>query len=276
MFSKVSIAQNLIDSLAFKKVKWEKKELVKGVFWQHYHFKQKEIFGNNLNVNIVIFDPKKAQIEVGFADAEGDSLLKTSTLAQQNKALAAINGSFFDMKKGGAVDLIRVKGRTLDTTQINKNRLAEHQQSALIMDKNGLKIVRAKDSTDLGWDKNLAFSEVMTTGPLLIFDKKKHPLSISAFNNNRHPRSCVGITKNNKILFLTVDGRTAESQGVSLPELTRIMQWLDCRDAINLDGGGSTTLYIENQGVVNMPCDNKKFDHEGERIVSNIIFIRKK
>ncbi len=276
LFSQISFAQNLTDSLAFKKVKWEKKELAKGVFWQHFHFNQKQIFGSNQNINLIIFDTKKAKLEIGFADAEGDSLLKTSTLGQRNNALAAINGSFFDMKKGGAVDLIRVKGKTLDTTQINKNRLAEHQQSALIIDNNSLKIVHSKDSSDIGWDNKLAFSDIMTTGPLLIFNQKVTPLSILAFNNNRHPRSCIGITKDKKIIFLTIDGRTAESQGVSLPELTRMMQWLNCHDAINLDGGGSTTLYIENQGVVNMPCDNKKFDHEGERIVSNIVFIRKK
>jgi exopolysaccharide biosynthesis protein len=81
------------------------------------------------------------------------------------------------------------------------------------------------------------------------------------------------VTHENDIILLTVDGRTTESQGVSLPELSFLMQNLNCKDAINLDGGGSTTMYIRDKGVVNMPCDNKKFDHEGERRVSNILFI---
>jgi len=45
---------------------------------------------------------------------------------------------------------------------------------------------------------------------------------------------------------------------------------------VTLDGGGSTTMWIQGKpfkGVVNMPCDNKKFDHEGERAVSDIIVI---
>jgi exopolysaccharide biosynthesis protein len=54
---------------------------------------------------------------------------------------------------------------------------------------------------------------------------------------------------------------------------------LGCKDAINLDGGGSTTMYIKGQpfdGVVNYPCDNKQFDHYGERSVSNVVMILKK
>ena len=43
--------------------------------------------------------------------------------------------------------------------------------------------------------------------------------------------------------------------------------------AINLDGGGSTTLWTKKTGVINHPYDNKKFDHEGERTVPNLIVV---
>ncbi|MFN3382800.1 MAG: phosphodiester glycosidase family protein, partial [Runella zeae] len=62
-----------------------------------------------------------------------------------------------------------------------------------------------------------------------------------------------------------------QSFGVNLPELTFLARQLGCRDALNLDGGGSTTMWIADQGVVNYPSDNKKFDHEGERAVSNVL-----
>ena len=75
---------------------------------------------------------------------------------------------------------------------------------------------------------------------------------------------------------MTADGRTAEAQGLNLHELTTLLLLLNCKSAVNLDGGGSTTMYLEGKGVVNMPCDNKKFDHEGERKVSNILIIKKK
>jgi exopolysaccharide biosynthesis protein len=203
---------------------------------------------------------------------EDDSLRLTSAFASQNKALAAINGSFFSVKEGFAVDLIKIDGKILDTTFLVSNKRTFHQHSAVVIHKNKLKILRG-DTSDLIWDRRLKQKNVMVTGPLLRYDGKPEPLKKTAFNDNRHPRTCACVTHENDIILLTVDGRTAESQGVSLSELSFLMQNLNCKEAINLDGGGSTTMYIQEKGVVNMPCDNKKFDHEGERKVSNIIFI---
>ena len=81
------------------------------------------------------------------------------------------------------------------------------------------------------------------------------------------------------MILLTVDDRQENSAGMSLFELTKIMKWLGCTSAINLDGGGSTTLWVNSygdNGVVNHPSDNKKWDHEGQRKVANIIYIKSK
>jgi exopolysaccharide biosynthesis protein len=64
---------------------------------------------------------------------------------------------------------------------------------------------------------------------------------------------------------------------MTLVRLTDLMISLKCTDAVNLDGGGSTTMWIRGKpfgGVVNMPSDNKKFDHEGEKNVADILVIR--
>jgi exopolysaccharide biosynthesis protein len=64
---------------------------------------------------------------------------------------------------------------------------------------------------------------------------------------------------------------------MSLFELSKLMRWLKAIDAINLDGGGSTTLWVNNEiGVVNFPTDNKKWDHEGQRKVANVLLLKKK
>ncbi|MNQ69182.1 hypothetical protein D3C85_837640 [compost metagenome] len=79
--------------------------------------------------------------------------------------------------------------------------------------------------------------------------------------------------------MLTIDGRNTESAGVSLFELTKLMRWLGCTSAINFDGGGSTTLWVNgmgSNGVINYPTDNKKWDHEGQRKVANVILVKKK
>lgn len=75
------------------------------------------------------------------------------------------------------------------------------------------------------------------------------------FATDRHPRTAVGTAANGDVLLVTVDGRQEGiSRGMSLPELSDLMRQLGCSDAINLDGGGSTTMAIHGI-VVNRPSD---------------------
>ena len=60
---------------------------------------------------------------------------------------------------------------------------------------------------------------------------------------------------------------------MSLEELQKTISWLGAKHLINLDGGGSTTMYIKDKGVVNYPSDNKKLDHFGERKVANALLL---
>lgn len=98
-----------------------------------------------------------------------------------------------------------------------------------------------------------------------------------SFIESKHPRSAVAITKEGDVLFITVDGRMpGHADGVNIPELSHLIHVLGGNDAINLDGGGSTTLWLHNaphNGVLNCPSDNKRFDHEGERKIANILYI---
>ena len=88
----------------------------------------------------------------------------------------------------------------------------------------------------------------------------------------RHPRTAVAITTDNHFLMIVVDGRRAGiGEGMSARELTRFIKAnFNPRWALNMDGGGSSTLCVEGQGdpktnVVNYPTDNKRYDHAGER-----------
>jgi uncharacterized protein YigE (DUF2233 family) len=86
----------------------------------------------------------------------------------------------------------------------------------------------------------------------------------AGFYAARTARSAVGITYTGKILFVTVDGRSRESSGMSLPELAALMKDLGARDAMNLDGGGSTTLVVGGRVVSALP-------RGGERNVSSVL-----
>ena len=99
---------------------------------------------------------------------------------------------------------------------------------------------------------------IVSGGPLLLWkgrrleEPEKESIS-KVFFLARHPRTAAGVRADGTLLFVTVDGRRPdESVGMSLPELTDLMVALGCVSAINLDGGGSTTMVI-NGKVVNQP-----------------------
>ena len=80
----------------------------------------------------------------------------------------------------------------------------------------------------------------------------------------RHPRTAVGLSQDRRTLYMMViDGRTGISIGVTLKELATFMQELGAYDAVNLDGGGSTAMWTQAEGVVNNPSDGT------ERVVAN-------
>ncbi|MEW9534564.1 phosphodiester glycosidase family protein [Microbispora sp. NPDC049125] len=71
----------------------------------------------------------------------------------------------------------------------------------------------------------------------------------------RHPRTLAGVTKNGKLIIAVVDGRAPGSTvGASFFEAAELMRWLGARDAVNLDGGGSSAMVIGKK-VVNHPSD---------------------
>jgi hypothetical protein len=94
--------------------------------------------------------------------------------------------------------------------------------------------------------------------------------TISRNAEMRHPRTAVGYSRDGSILFLlTVDGRSESSGGMTLIELANMMRKLGAWQAMNFDGGGSTTMVIDGALV------NKPSDKEGERAVGNALLVVK-
>lgn len=94
--------------------------------------------------------------------------------------------------------------------------------------------------------------------------------SASAFTR-RHPRTGIGFSSDSTVLYLlTVDGRQRKSVGMSHHEFARLMITLGIHDGLNLDGGGSTTLYVNGRVVTSAS------DPFGERPVGNCILVVRK
>lgn len=97
----------------------------------------------------------------------------------------------------------------------------------------------------------------------------------SAFAVTRHPRTAVGLADDGqRLLLVVVDGRQAPwSAGMSLAELAALMQALGSREAINLDGGGSTAMVVRDPQTGELVVVNRPSDREGERPVGNALAI---
>lgn len=85
----------------------------------------------------------------------------------------------------------------------------------------------------------------------------------------KNPRSAIGYTKENNLVMVAVDGREGSSVGMTLMQLAGFMKSLGCVNAMNLDGGGSTVMYV-NGSVVNSP------QVKGGITISNALVLAKK
>ena len=264
LFPSVVFSQNT-DSLLVVQTNWNSKTIQKGVVWHQGHFSS--LFNSVQEINWVEVDLKKNRKKIHLA-ADSIQLKTTSTFAQENQAIVAINGGFFDMKNGGSVDYIKVNNQIINYTKSPSPRA----NAVFTIHKGKVEIQQAStENTEESKKTNILLS-----GPLLIENNKVITFPKNPFVNNRHPRTAIALTKKNKLILLVVDGRNKQAQGMSLEELGQVLKWLGGTDAMNLDGGGSSTLYIKGMtenNIVNYPTDNKKFDHEGQRKVSNIIYI---
>ncbi|MBR4506405.1 MAG: phosphodiester glycosidase family protein [Bacteroidales bacterium] len=263
------------DSLRIVNAEWST-DTLDGFTLKRYHFGTGELFCSAQHL-FVIEIPADSPRRLAFVC---DTVrTEVSTLAQRSNALAAVNGSFFDMDMGNPICFLRIDGVTMGQNTPGKedsvNR--KYYQYATLALADGRPRFVCPDSNRL-WENNMTDSNIMTAGPMLIREGKALPQRDDrTFVTHRHNRTALGCKADGSVLLLVADGRFKnQAEGLSLPELERIMLWMGCTDAINLDGGGSSTMYVQgrpNDGIVNYPSDNRRHDHEGQRPVSNAIVI---
>ncbi len=240
---------------------WRHEEVGLGVTLRTRHFA--ELHGARQFVAVLEIDPQ-ATPRPRLRLARGEGRVPTSTLGQGSPAIAGVNGGFFNMQNGEPAGLLRIDGKTLrDDPGARYAILGIDRQEAVTI-------------LDPGRPAPVKLPHALAAGPLLVRDGK---VAISkGFEKiaGRNPRTALGLTNSGRILLVTVDGRLPEAAGMSFDELARTLLDLGCAQALNLDGGGSTTLWVRgkpDRGVVNHPCDDKRFDAAGERAVSNAVLV---
>ena len=85
----------------------------------------------------------------------------------------------------------------------------------------------------------------------------------------------IGTTADGWTYLIVIDGRfPGQGIGTTIHETAEICRMFGLCDALNLDGGGSSVLWTKEFGTISHPYDNKRFDHSGQRVVPNVVYIR--
>ena len=189
----------------------------------------------------------------------------TSSIAEANNAILAINGDYYGFRSEGYVMRQGYMYRYVP--------LDDPEQEDLVLSSDGsLQIIREADVTAQHLEENTDATDVFSFGPGLVIDGE---ISVQAQDEvgraqATNPRTAIGLIAPLHYVFVVSDGRTDESTGLSLLELAQFMKDLGCTLAYNLDGGGSSTMWFNGQ-VLNNPTTFG--DKIAERKVSDIIYI---
>lgn len=189
---------------------------------------------------------------------------KTSTIANENNAILAINGDFYGFRNSGYVLRNGVVYRDSLSTD-------EYGEDLVIDSEGNFKIIN-EDETSISQLEKDGAVQVFSFGPALVENGK----SVVDDNDEvgkamvSNPRTAIGQVGPLHYIMIVSDGRTNESEGFSLKELSNILVDRGCITAYNLDGGGSSTM-VFNGEVINNPTTNGKSIKERE--VSDIVYI---
>ena len=248
---------------------WRSVTVAPGVQWHRYFG---PVDGGDQRINVVQISPARSRNLV-VRDHGG---CRTVPSVAGDDMLVGINGGYFGLGCTAIGDLI------VDDTVVSRSAPTS---PALPM------------RPWVYWsDDGLMFSwrDADAARPNERFGMSSHPMLVengrglaavqpneqvySAIDWGRNPRTVIAKNVDGDSLLITVDGRTPGGAGLSTPALA---QWLanelSVTHALNLDGGGSSTLFIRDcslDGVVNFPSDNRQADSFGARRVGNGIYLR--
>ncbi len=254
--------------------------------WYCFHG---EKFGAKQFVNVLALDLNCRDYELDFVALEkADSL---SSVALSHDAVVGINGTYeWD------ASFVKADGKIFSEITLPPDHIRYWKhEGAVAFDGKKMKIGYGNKASYL---KN-KMPNIFSSSPMLIDNYKPvgvvfvgdiseldldklHYEDYRRHQGVRHPRTAIALSRSNKLLLITIDGRSENGAGMSAKEVTEFLcEYFNPRYALNLDGGGSTTMYIKGSGesltdVVNYPTDNKRYDHYGQRRVPTHILVKRK
>lgn len=215
---------------------------------------------------LIVKDPTR--VRVGYTSKLGVEGQKTSEIAKAHNAIAAINGgSFTDRSTDGKiwagtgafpVGILMVDGKIIqcDATS-NDDKIYD----TMAITKDGKLIVGANSINEL---QEKGVRDAISFGPSIIVNGKPQN---NYTDQGINPRTGIAQRNDGAMMLLVMDGRQLGSVGTSLEEMKNIFMEHGAVNAINLDGGSSTTMYFNGE-VINNPSDPY-----GERTIPTVVYV---
>lgn len=220
---------------------------------------------NDTSIYVADVHVSSAQfLKTAFAnDTYGKNITApTSDIAAAHGAILAINGDFYGTHNSGYV--IRNGVLYRDTPRNNTDFLSIMADGSFFITTSDE--YSAQELLDMGaWQCFMFGPRLIENGAVTVDDNSEVARAMAS-----NPRTAIGIVDDLHYLFVVSDGRTSDSDGLSLSELAYFMQSLGAYTAYNLDGGGSSTM-IFNGSLINNPTTSGRSIKE--RSVSDIVYI---
>ncbi|MEO5840378.1 MAG: phosphodiester glycosidase family protein [Acidimicrobiales bacterium] len=189
----------------------------------------------------------------------------TSTIAEENNAIFAINGDYYGFRTSGIV----IRNGVIYRDKGTRQGLAIYRDGTMVLYDETT--TTAQQLVDAGVWNTLSFGPGLLENGQILDGIDKVQIDTNIGNHSiqgNQPRTGLGMISPNHFVFIAVDGRsTGYSRGVTMIEFAQMFKDLGATVAYNLDGGGSTTMYF-NGAVVNNPQGKND-----ERGTSDILYI---
>ena len=223
-----------------------------------------DLYGSAQTVAIARYS--SAEMNTILVDKEG-SYQGTNTLAFEAGATAAINGSYFNMSSCTSTTALWMDGKEVTTTAPEEFA----RVNGIVGFMNGkFAIVPYNSSTPASslsaWGRK--YDSFVAAGPIIRRNGVSQNANIGGEGfYGPHPRTMLGKTSSGMVYMVVMEGRMDGATGFSMENMVSLAEDLGMSDAINLDGGGSSTLWVASAGIVN------RLSGGAVRSVPNIIVV---
>lgn len=243
------------------------------------------------SIHVLTVDPKEHVIRPVKALGEDVTRETVITLANRYEASAAINGGFWKLN-GNPAGILKIAHHWYGTPTKPRGAIGWANNGKKVMidrvltsceftscpDKSLIEVFPVSDpprTTSEEWKEMehiVGGTPILVSRGILIEDFTPEQ-TLESFLIKKHPRTALGIKDNGDWVFVVVDGRfNGFLGGMTIKELADLMLDLGCIDALNLDGGGSSTMVVEGI-VISEPCGSIQENGKQVEAVSDAILI---